>query len=158
MKYWLVATYKTNETKRVESNLANQNFDYYLPKIKTKKPNSNLTEEILFPGYVFIKTRFEDFSSIRYTKGIKKVIKFGDSIPCLTDNEIKSIKAIEKLSKSKPISLKFTIGQEAVFSNGPFKGTIVKICSLPSKGRIEVLLNMLGSFRKVKVLKDDLII
>ena len=28
----LVATYKINETKRVESNLSNQNFYYYLPK------------------------------------------------------------------------------------------------------------------------------
>ena len=39
-KNWLVATYKINEVRRVESNLLNQKFDYYLPKITTKKINS----------------------------------------------------------------------------------------------------------------------
>ena len=156
MKYWLVATYKINENKRLENNLLNQNFDYYLPKIKIKKSESNLKEEVLFPGYIFINTGLEDYSLIKYTKGIKGVVKFGKITPRLTDNEIKIIKSIEKLSNSKPIIPKINIGQEALVADGPFKGTLVKICSLPSKERIEVLLTMLGSLRKVSILKKDL--
>ena len=87
MKYWLVATYKINESKRADSNLSNQNFEYYLPKIKVKKADSNLKEEVLFPGYVFIKTRLEDYSLIKYTKGIKKVVKFGKNIPLFEKNQ-----------------------------------------------------------------------
>ncbi len=158
MKYWFVATYKINEIKRAESNLLNQNFDYYLPKINVKKHDSNLKEEILFPGYIFIKTRLEDYSFIKYTKGIKKVVKFGKSIPRLTDNEIESIQSIEKLSKTKPIKKKMSIGQETVVAEGPFKGILVKICSLPSKDRIEVLLTILGSSRRVNILKKDLVV
>ncbi len=156
MKYWLVATYKINESKRADSNLSNQNFEYYLPKIKVKKADSNLKEEVLFPGYVFIKTRLEDYSLIKYTKGIKKVVKFGKNIPRLTDNEINSIRSIEKLSNSEPITPKINIGQEAVVADGPFKGTLVKICSLPSKNRIEVFLTFLGSLRKINISKKDL--
>ena len=157
MKFWLVATYKINENKRLESNLSSQNFDYYLPKIKIKKPDSNLKKEVLFPGYVFIKARFEDYSLIKYTKGIKKVVKFGKNIPRLTDYEVKSIKSIEKLSNSKPIIPKINIGQEALVTDGPFKGTLVKIFSLPSKERIEVLLTILGSSRKVSILNKNLV-
>ena len=158
MKYWLVATYKINEAKRVEINLSNQNFDYYLPKIKVKKPNSYLVEEVLFPGYIFINTKLEDFSSLKYTKGIKKIIRFGDSTPRLTDNEIKVIQSIEKSSKSNPISPKIKIGQEAIVTDGPFKGNLVSICSLPSKGRIEVFLTILGYLRRVKIFEEDLIV
>ena len=158
MKFWLVATYKTNDIERVESNLSNQNFDYYLPKIKVKKPNSGLVEEALFPGYIFINTMLEKYTSIKYTKGIKKVIKFGNRIPCLSENEISNIQSVEKLSKSDPSTLKINIGQEAVVADGAFKGALVKICSLPSKGRIEVLLTFLGHSRRVKILKEDLII
>ena len=158
MKYWLVATYKINETERVESNLSNQKFDYYLPKIKIVKLNSYLAEEALFPGYIFINTSPENYSSIKYTKGIKKVIKFGNSIPFLTNNEINRIKSIEKSSESKPISSKIQIGQEAFVSEGPFKGNLVKICSLPSKGRVEVLLTFLGYLRRFKILKENLLI
>ncbi len=157
MKYWLIATYKINEIKRLEINLSNQNLDYYLPKIVVKKINSNFVEEVLFPGYIFINTILEDYSLIRYTKGIKRVLKFGKTIPFLTDNEIKSIKSIEKLTRSKPISSKIMIGQEATVVDGPFKGTLVKICSLPSKNRIEVLLTILGSQRRVSFLKKDLV-
>ena len=156
MKYWFVATYKINEIKRAESNLSIQNFEYYLPKIKVKKSNSNLKEEILFPGYVFIKTRFEDYLLIKYTKGIKKVVKFGKNIPRLTDDEINSIRSIEKLSNLKPITSRIKIGQEATVVDGPFKGNLVKICSLPSKERIEVFLTFLGSLRKINILKRDL--
>ena len=34
---WLVALYKINEIKKLESNLINQKFDNYLPKITIKK-------------------------------------------------------------------------------------------------------------------------
>ena len=152
-----MATYKINEINRAESNLSNQNFDYYLPKIKIKKSESNLKEEVLFPGYIFINTRLEDYSLIKYTKGIKRVVKFGKITPRLTDNEIKSIKSIEKLSNSKPIIPKINIGQEALVADGPFKGTLVKICSLPSKERVEVFLTILGSLRKVSILNKDLV-
>ena len=157
MKYWLVATYKINEIKRAERNLLYQNFDYYLPRIKFKKPNSNYGEEVLFPGYVFLNIRLEYYSLIKYTKGIKKVVKFGKNIPSLTDNEINSIKSIEKLSNSLPITPKINIGQEAVITDGPFKGTLVKICSLPSKERIEVLLAILGSSRRVSIMEKNLV-
>ena len=158
MKYWLVATYKINEIEKAERNLSNQKFDYYLPKMKIKKSDTYLKEEVLFPGYIFINTRLKDYSLIKYTKGIKKVVKFGSSIPRLTDNEIKSIQSIEKLSNSKPITPKINIGQEAVVAEGPFKGTLVKICSLPSKNRIEVLLTFLGSLRRVNILNKDLVL
>ena len=157
MRYWLVATYKINEIKRAESNLSNQKIDFYLPKIKVKNLNSNVSEEILFPGYIFINTRLEDYSTIKYTKGIKKVVKFGRNIPRLTDIEINSIQSIEKLSNFEPITPKINIGQDAVVADGPFKGTLVKICSLPSKNRIEVLLSILGSSRRVNIMHKDLV-
>ena len=157
MKYWLIATYKTNETNRLEKNLSNQNFDYYLPKIVIKKNNSILGEEVLFPGYIFINTTLDKYTLLKYTKGIKKVLKFGKTIPSLTDNEIKTIQSVVKLTKTKPISKKIKLGQEATIAEGPFKGTLVKICSLPSKNRIEVLLTILGSQRRVSFLKKDLI-
>ena len=40
-KKWLIALYKSNEVKKVESNLSNQKFDFYLPKITIKKINAN---------------------------------------------------------------------------------------------------------------------
>ena len=156
MKHWIVATYKVNEIKKVESNLSNQNFDYYLPRIIFEKTNSKIKEEVLFPGYIFINTSFENCLPISNTIGIKDIIKFGNYIPSLTDNHIKSIEAIVEASKSNPKVEKIKIGQEAVIASGPFKGNMVKVYSLPSKKRAEVLLQFLGSIKKVNIAKKSL--
>ena len=156
MKFWLVATYKINEIKTVECNLTNQSFDYYLPKIVTKKYNSSPREEAMFPGYIFINTDIGNYSSIKYTKGIKDIIKFGENISHITNEEIESISKVEKSSRLKPLVSTINIGQEVSVKSGFFKGNIAKICSLPSKKRIGILLHILGTNKRIDISEKDL--
>ena len=154
-KKWLIALYKTNEIKRVESNLKNQKFEYYLPKATIKKINFNSKEEVLFPGYIFVYTSLENYSALKYTMGIKNIIKFGNNIPCVSQEDVTAMKMAEETSKLDPISSKITIGQEAIIKEGSLKGAIIKICSLPSKERVSVLHYFLGAMRKITIpIKD----
>ena len=155
-KKWLIALYKSNEVKRVESNLLNQNFDYYLPKITIKKINSNSKEEVLFPGYIFINTNLENYSALKYTMGIKNIIKFGDNISCIPNQDIKSMQITEETSKIDPVAQQVQIGKDVLISNGSLRGSMVKICSLPSRERVDVLLTFLGSMRTVTIPIKDL--
>ena len=154
---WLIALYKINEVKRVEANLSSQKFKYYLPKITTTKTNSNPKVEVLFPGYIFINTSPENYSVLKYTKGIKDILKFGDQISSLSSDEIKAMQMVEKTSKSSPLLRQLKIGQDAFVKKGSLKGNIVKICSLPSKDRVGILLHFLGSVRRVLISEKDLI-
>jgi transcription antitermination factor NusG len=156
-KNWLIATYKINEVRRVESNLLNQKFDYCLPKITIKNINSNLKEEVLFPGYIFVNTSFENYSALKYTMGIKNIIKFGDNISCISDKEIKAMQMADEASKTDPVVPQIQIGQDVMIAKGSLTGSIVKVCSLPSKERVEVLLSFLGSVRRVTIPEKDLI-
>ena len=156
-KKWLIALYKSNEIKRLENNLLNQNFEYYLPKITIKKINSKPKVEALFPGYIFVNTSLENYVALKYTKGINNIIKFGDSISCISNEEIKSMQVVEETSKIDPVAPQILIGQDALIADGSFKGIMVKICSLPSKERVSVLLSFLGSMRRVTVPIKDLI-
>ena len=154
---WLVATYKINEVRRAENNLLNQKFDYYLPKITTKKINSNPKVEILFPGYIFVNTSFENYSALKYTMGIRKIIKFGDNISCISDQEIEAMQMAEETSKIDPVASQIQIGQDVMIAKGSLAGSIVKVCSLASKERVGVLLSFLGSVRRVNIPEKDLI-
>ena len=157
MKLWLVATYKINEVKRLESNLSNQRFDYYLPKIIIKKHNCSPKEEVMFPGYIFINADIDNYSSVKYTKGIKNIIKFGKNIPYMSEEEIKSINLLEKSSRSAPLEQDIEIGQEVNIVNGCFKGNIAKICTLPTKKRVGILLRILGSTKKIEISENDIL-
>jgi transcription antitermination factor NusG len=157
MRHWLIATYKTNEVKRLEHNLLNQKFNYYLPKITTRKINSNLKEEPLFPGYIFINTSFKNYSALKYTIGIKNIIKFGANVSSIAYKDIANMKMAEEMSKLNPITQEIQIGQEVIIQDGSLKGSIVKICSLPSNERVGILLTFLGSKRKVTISEKNLI-
>ena len=156
-KKWLVASYKSNEVKRLERNLLNQNFNYYLPKITTRKINSNPKEEILFPGYIFVNTSLENYPALKYTMGIKNIIKFGNNISCISSEEIEAMQMTEKTSKIDPVASQIQIGQDAIIAEGSLAGSIVKVCSLPSKRRVGILLSFLGSIRRVSITEKDLI-
>jgi transcriptional antiterminator RfaH len=156
-KNWLVATYKINEVRRVETNLSNQKFDYYLPKLTIKKINATSKVEVLFPGYIFVNTSLENYSALKYTMGIKNIIKFGDNIPSLSSEEIEALQMAEKTSKIDPVASQIQIGQDVIIAKGSLTGSIVKVCSLPSKERVGVLLYFLGSVRRVTITEKDLI-
>ena len=157
-KNWLVATYKINEVRRVESNLLNQKFDYFLPKITTKKINSIPKVEVLFPGYIFVNTSFENYSALKYTMGIRNIIKFGDNISCISDEEIEAMQIAEEVSKIDPVASQIQIGQDVMIAKGSLTGSIVKVCSLASKERVGVLLSFLGSVRRVTIPEKDLVL
>jgi transcriptional antiterminator RfaH len=154
---WIIASYKSNEVKRLESNLSNQNFEFYLPKITIKKINSNPKVEVLFPGYIFVNTSFENYSALKYTMGIKNIIKFGDNISCLSSEEIEAMQMAEETSKLDPVASQIQIGQDVTIAKGSLTGSIVKVCSLPSNQRVGVLLSFLGSVRRVTIPEKDLI-
>ena len=156
-KKWFIALYKSNEIKRLESNLLNQNFDFYLPKITTKKINSNPKLEVLFPGYIFVNTSFENYSALKYTMGIRNIVKFGDHISCISDKEIEAMQMVEEASKIDPVASQIQIGQDVMIAKGSLTGSIVKVCSLSSKARVGVLLSFLGSERRVTIPEEDLI-
>ena len=149
MKVWIVATYKNNELKRLKDNLQNQDLEYYHPKINTKKYNLTPKEEPLFPGYIFIYSCIKNYSKIKYTRGISKIIRFNNNIATLEDDEIFELKKIESESFSKPIIQKIFIGQEATMSEGPLKGSFITIASLPNKDRVNIFIHILGKKRKV---------
>ena len=156
-KNWFAATYKINEVRRVESNLLNQEFHFYLPKITTKKINSNPKVEVLFPGYIFVNTSLENYTALKYTKGIKNIIKFGNNISCISSEEIEAMQMAEETSKIDPVVSQIQIGQDVIIVKGSFTGSIVKVCSLPSKERVGVLLSFLGSVIRVTIPEKDLI-
>jgi transcription antitermination factor NusG len=155
-KKWLIASYKSNEVKRVESNLLNQNFEFYLPKITIKKINSVSKAEALFPGYVFVKTSIENYSALKYTMGIKNILKFGGNISYMSSEEIKSMQILEEKSKIDPVSIQIQLGKDVRISKGSLKGGIAKIYSLPSRERVSVLLTFLGTMRRVTIPIKDL--
>ena len=89
--------------------------------------------------------------------GIKNIIRFGMNIPFISNDDIKAMQMTEKISKINPIISKIQIGQDVLVSGGSLKESIVKICSLPLKKRVSILLTFLVTERKISIPEKDII-
>ena len=67
----------------------------------------------------------------------------------LENDEIEELKRIEESSFTTPIIQKMYVGQEGTMSDGPFKGSLITIASLPKKNRVNIFVHILGTKRKV---------
>jgi len=67
------------------------------------------------------------------------------------------MKMLEETSKIDPVVSQVKIGQAVTIAKGSLKGTIAKVCSLPAKERVGILLSFLGSVRRATISQKDLI-
>ena len=126
MKFWFVVNTKPKNEDRAASNLTEGGIEVLAPKIKLKKyKNGRLVEvvEQMFPNYIFVKFQpVEEFRLVKYTRGVKTIVHFGNRIVTVQDEIIEFIKSrlvdgVAVLQKPK-----FKKGEKVLIKDGPFKG------------------------------------
>lgn len=160
-KSWIVARNKTNQDKIALINLERQNFEVFQPTFKTISRTRNKFKEIIkpvFPGYIFIAINLEEnnWHKINNTRGISKIIVFGNEIPLVRSEFIEALKhrfSIDNVSKTAET---FKVGMNAEIINGPFAQLIGKIEEIDADQRIWILLDILGTQTRVSVSKTNL--
>jgi transcriptional antiterminator RfaH len=125
---WYVIHTNPRQEIRAESNLQAWGIETYLPKIRESHLNQHNSNHIwlikpLFLRYLFARFRFNVFGhKIRYTRGVREIVGFGE-IPVPIDDEI--IKLIQsRQDELGYVKLEDEIrpGDEVVVKNGIFKG------------------------------------
>ena len=92
---------------------------------------------------MFVNISLDNYSSLKYTLGIKNIIKFGEKISCMSSEDIKSMQITEEASRLDPIPAQIKIGQEAEIKEGFFKGNLVKFALLLQNKELMFLLHFL---------------
>jgi transcriptional antiterminator RfaH len=103
IKAWYLLQCKARQDNRAEENLARQGYTYFRPKIIKKHDSSNekTNHQSLFPSYIFIQLGIKDnWGALRSTKGILKLVKFGEHPQAVEATVIEQIKdRLESLAK-----------------------------------------------------------
>lgn len=142
---WYVVQCKSRQEARAEEHLRNQRFPCYRPiqQVEAIRHGKRVVvEEALFPGYLFIHlSRVTDnWSSIRSTRGVLRLVSFGDmpvSVPAGVINEIR--RRLGGLA-SRPI---FEPGSRVQITEGPFKDLSGVFSRASGEERAIVFLSML---------------
>jgi transcriptional antiterminator RfaH len=149
---WLLLQVKPKQETRALENLQRQGGECYCPQICIEKLNRGKriqAEEALFPGYLFINVQPErnglTYTSIRSSRGVSKIVRFGAEPIKVPETLIAQIKHREQadsigiLAKDLPQA-----GDNINITEGPFRGLKAVFSHTDGMQRSIVLINLLN--------------
>jgi transcriptional antiterminator RfaH len=160
--HWYLIYTKPRQEKCALQNLEQQGYQCYLPLLPKEKLRQGalaLSEEPLFPRYLFIKLA-QDFmakswSPIRSTKGVSRLVRFGVEPAKVEDALIDSLKAYEACILGEPIRL-FAPGERVRVTYGPFAGIEGTYQMADGERRVMVLIELLSKSVALQMLPGSL--
>ncbi|MFG6668723.1 transcription/translation regulatory transformer protein RfaH [Halomonas sp. HNIBRBA4712] len=152
--HWYVIQCKGGESFRAAEHLANQDFEVFHPVLEAKrKRRGKLTSVIepLFPYYLFIRLDRIDsnWRPIRSTRGVLKLLTFGDKPVYVPDELIESLTA--QPHRQEGSHTYFSAGEKVTISDGPFKSLEAVFQRCKGEERAIVLLTMLQRPQHIEI-------
>jgi transcriptional antiterminator RfaH len=150
MKKWYVIYTKSRKEKIALQNLRAQGYDAHLPLVKLEKiirHKKVIIEEPLFARYLFIRLdehAAQGWSPIRSTIGVSQMVRFGNLLAQLSDEDMEMILNLH----AQPVTQTISSGDSVIISDGPFKGVEALFSHFDGDQRAVLLLNLLE--KKVK--------
>ena len=145
---WYAVYSKPRDEFRALENLTRQGFECFLPLLDVEKivrGRLKTVTEPMFSRYLFVQSesRNQNFSLIRSSIGVNKLLSFG-ALPCEVPDEV--IKALMALAIEKPINTKsfFKPGDSVLICDGPLKGLNAVFKEAKGDLRSYILLNLLN--------------
>jgi transcriptional antiterminator RfaH len=149
---WHVAMTKSGAERIAERNLNQQGIDTYLP-LTWRHIKKQQTRELIpmFPGYIiFAMGDDDDWTPIRSTKGLLKIIRFGQDPAQIADDVIEHLQQQESAEGIHEIpGMDYEPGDRVRVLDGPFKFYEAVITAKP-RDRLAVLLSGMG--REIKMI------
>ena len=160
--HWYLIHTKPRQEKSALQNLRQQGYACYLPVLPTEKlrqGNLTVADEPLFPRYLFIQLGMGDsarsWSPIRSTKGVSRLVSFGNEPAKVDDRLIDLLKSQEASVQGQPQRL-FTPGERVRLTDGAFAGIEGIYQMADGESRVMVLIELLSKPVQLRIAPSSL--
>ncbi len=155
--HWYAIHSKPRQEERALENLQRQGFEAWLPLLTVEKVlRSKLVQVIepMFSRYLFIRLETEqtNWSPIRSTLGVSKLVSFGNR-PAVVADEL--IEALQQLPEQAPQRL-IQPGQQVKIVSGPLRGLEGIYQQADGELRAMVLIELLNKQHRIVTDMQDL--
>ena len=164
MNPWCVVRSHAHAEAKACNHLQRQGFAVYYPKFLRRRSHARKVDWIpspLFPRYLFVQIDFEKsrWLSIYSTIGVANLICFGDRPQSLPGEIVAELRACEDdkgyVNLHKRQSME--IGENVRILHGSFTDHIAKLVGLDDKGRVTLLLQLMGQSVRMKTSLNNLV-
>ncbi len=155
--HWYAIHSKPRQEERALENLERQGFQAWLPMLTVEKFRRGKLAKVvepMFSRYLFIRldTEQTNWSPIRSTLGVSKLVSFGNR-PAVIEDEL--ILALQQLPACEPERL-FQPGQTVKFVSGPLRGLEGIYEQADGELRAMVLVDLLSKHHRITTDMQDL--
>ncbi len=144
-----------------ESNLQRQSFHTYLPMIKQFRRRRGKWKNVvepLFSRYLFVRLNLgaDDISTIRSTRGVSCLVRFGNEPATVPDDFVDALLKIADAQTGIHIPQQplFKEGDEITVVEGPFAGLRGIFQAPTGQQRAIILLDILGQSQRINLHRD----
>lgn len=146
---WYVIHTKAREEYRAQENLLRQGYEVFLPVLHRERLTAGkkvVAEEPLFTRYLFVSLSETDSNwySIRSTRGVQRIVEFGQGPVAVPDDLILKLK-----SGTRVVQPSFKPGDAVQITEGPFRHILAIYAAPDGEQRAFLLIDLLNDQRKV---------
>jgi transcription antitermination factor NusG len=146
---WFVARVLTHQENRAQLNLDRLGFRSFVPRLRRTVRHARRSQEVLkplFPGYIFI---IIDLSKHRWrtvngTFGIASLIMGAEQPKPVPPHVVEALVVSCENTGTVVLDPDLEIGQKVRILSGPFAETLCRLAHLDDRGRVRVLLEIMG--------------
>ena len=157
---WFVAATKPRDEALAEAQLKQQGFDTFLPRFRKIRRHARRATEVLapvFPGYCFVQADPQQYPwrSINSTRGVRRLVGAMNGEPqAVPPSAMAAIFERCKGGLIQSLVPEFTPGMKVRLISTAFVDRIATVELLDDKGRVQVLLDLLGQALPMRVSPD----
>lgn len=157
---WYLVQTKPRSELMATMHLERQHYDVYLPMYKSLvKAKHGYEERILpmFSGYVFValNSLVDGWYTIKNTRGVSRMVMFGETPARVAHELIDVIKEKERASTEDPVEHPIQVGDHVKVSEGALCGYEGLVESVSSQERVTLLLKYAQSYTRLTIARDQ---
>lgn len=159
---WYVVHTKPRQEQIARENLARQDYDVYLPRLKVLKSQRHGQQakfEPLFPRYLFFRPGHteQSIAPVRSTHGVASIVRFGGVPAVLSVETLENVRIFESCQNAADFAQLSALqpGKTVIVTTGPLAG-LAGMVAMVCKERVTVLMRLLGEDTKVRLSRSEL--
>ena len=146
---WFAARVLAHQETTAQINLHRQGFRSFAPKVRRTVRHARTLRNVLaplFPGYIFVilDLSIHRWRAVNSTTGVASLIMGAEQPMPLPTGIVESLVIATEPSGLTRLDPGLEIGQKVRILSGPFADALCRLVHLDEKGRVRVLLEIMG--------------
>ncbi len=151
---WLVLRTRSRHEGTAERDLQERQITAYLPRhsvVRRWRDRRTVTKLPLFPGYIFVRPRIDQFENIRCIRGSCGLVLAGSKPAAMPEKDVEAVKLLVGSGAELAVNPRLIPGQRVEVIAGPFMGIHGELIRMKSQERLVINAHLLSSSVSVEV-------